>query len=47
MVEDVSGGPDQDGFDVVDLLVPAANGPGLAKEAASGNVVLTVTSRKP
>jgi len=38
---------DQDGFDVVDLLVPAANGPGLAKEAASGNVVLTVTSRKP
>ena len=47
VVEDVTGGPDQDGFDVVDLLVPSANGPGLAKEAASGNVVLTVTSRKP
>jgi hypothetical protein len=47
VVEDVSGGPDQDGFDVVDLLVPSPNGPGLAKEAASGNVVLTVTSRKP
>jgi hypothetical protein len=47
VVEDVTGGPDQDGFDVVDLLVPAADGPGLAKEAASGSVVLTVQSRKP
>ena len=47
VVEDVSSGPDQDGFYVVDLLVTSANGPGLAKEAASGNVVLTVTSRKP
>ncbi len=47
VVEDVTGGPDQDGFDVVDLLVPVANGPGLAKEAASGDIVLTVLSRKP
>ncbi len=47
VVEDVSPGPDQDGFDVVDLLVSSANGPALAREAASGNVVLTVASRKP
>lgn len=47
VVEDVTGGPDQDGLDVVDLLVPVANGPGLAKEAASGDIVLTVLSRKP
>ena len=47
VVEDVTGGPDQDGLDVVDLLVASANGPGLAREAASGDVVLTVASRKP
>jgi len=47
VVEDVASAPDQDGFQVVDLLVAAPNGPGLAKEAASGNVVLTVLSRKP
>ena len=47
VVEDVSSAPDQDGFDVVDLLVPTASGPGLAREAASGNVVLTVLSRQP
>jgi hypothetical protein len=47
VVEDVASAPDQDGFQVVDLLVPAASGPGLAREAASGNVVLTVLSRKP
>jgi hypothetical protein len=47
VVEDVTVAPDQDGLDVVDLLVPEANGPGLAKEAASGDIVLTVLSRKP
>jgi hypothetical protein len=38
--------PDQDDYDVVDLLVPATDGTALAKEAATGNIALVVTSRK-
>lgn len=47
VVEAVSRIPDQDGLDVVDLLVPAGSGPALAKEAASGDIALIVTSRSP
>jgi hypothetical protein len=47
VVEAVSRVPDQDGLDVVDLLVPASSGPDLAKEAASGDIALIVTSRSP
>jgi hypothetical protein len=47
VVEAVTRAPDQDGLDVVDLLVPSPSGPTLAKEAATGSIALTVTSRKP
>ena len=47
VVEAVTRVPDQDGLDVVDLLVPSPSGPILAKEAATGSIALTVTSRKP
>jgi hypothetical protein len=47
LVEAVSVRPDQDGNDVVDLLVAAANGTDLAREAAAGNIALVVTSRSP
>lgn len=46
-VEAVSRGPGQDGLQVVDLLVPAASGPALAREAAAGGIALVVTSRVP
>jgi len=36
---------DQDGDDVVDLLVPASEGPSLAEQAATGQIALVVTSR--
>ena len=36
---------DQDGFDVVDLLVASGDGPPLAEQAATGQVALVVTSR--
>jgi hypothetical protein len=45
IVEAVSGAPNQDGLDVVDVLVPAALGPALAKEASTGNIALIITSR--
>jgi hypothetical protein len=47
VVEAVSARPDQDGMDVVDLLVAAADGPDLAREAAAGGVALVVTRRSP
>jgi SAF domain len=47
VVEAVSRGADQDGLDVVDLLVPANLGSGLAKEAATGDIALVVTHRSP
>ena len=47
VVEAVSARPDQDGMAVVDLIVAAANGTGLAREAAAGGIALVVTSRSP
>jgi hypothetical protein len=47
VVEAVSQGPDQDGLEVVDLLVQSASGPALARETATGDFVLVVTSRSP
>ena len=47
VVEAVSARPDQDGMDVVDLIVAAASGTGLAREAAAGGIALVVTSRSP
>jgi hypothetical protein len=45
-VEAVQSVPDQDGDEVVDLLVPDPDGIPLAKEAATGNIAFVVTSRK-
>jgi hypothetical protein len=47
VVEAVSRAPDQSGLEVVDLLVPTGSGPALAKEAATGEIALIVTSRTP
>jgi SAF domain len=47
VVEAVSAAPDQDGMDVIDLLVSASNGTSLAREAAGGGIALVVTSRAP
>jgi hypothetical protein len=47
VVEAVSVRPDSDGLDVVDLLVAAARGTDLAREAAAGGIALVVTSRGP
>jgi hypothetical protein len=41
----VTRAPDQNGLEVVDLLVPVNTGPALAKEAATGGIALIVTSR--
>ncbi len=45
VVEAVNSVPDQDGYDVVDLLVTSSNGPAVAEQAATGQVALVVTSR--
>jgi len=47
VVEAVTGAPDQDGYDVVDLLVSSASGTSLAEQAATGAIALYVTSRSP
>jgi hypothetical protein len=47
VVEAVSAQPDSDGLEVVDLLVSAANGTNLAREAAAGGIALVITSRTP
>jgi hypothetical protein len=47
VVEAVSVRPGSDGLDVVDLLVAAARGTDLAREAAAGGIALVVTSRSP
>ena len=47
VVQAVTPGPDSDGYDVVDLLVAAANGTALAKQAATGDIGLFVTKRAP
>jgi hypothetical protein len=36
---------DQDGFDVVDLLVAASDGPSVAAQAATGQIALVITHR--
>jgi hypothetical protein len=45
VVEAVRATPDQNGFDVVDLLVRTASGIGLAQQAASGQITLIITKR--
>ena len=47
VVEAVTGAPDQDGFDVVDLLVPAGSATSLAQQAATGDIAVFITSRSP
>jgi hypothetical protein len=45
VVDAVNTVPDQDGFDVVDLLVASGNGPPVAEQVATGQFALIVTSR--
>ncbi len=45
VVDAVDAVPDQDGFDVVDLLVASGTGPEVAEQAATGQIALVVTSR--
>jgi hypothetical protein len=45
VVEQVSGTPNQDGLDVVDLLVSYGNGIAVAQQAATGQIALIVTHR--
>jgi hypothetical protein len=45
VVEAVDLVTDQDGYDVVDLLVPAANGEAVAGQASTGQFALIVTKR--
>jgi hypothetical protein len=47
LVEAVTGQPDSDGLQVVDLLVTSGNGTTLAREAAAGGIALVITSRSP
>ncbi|HLQ57309.1 MAG TPA: SAF domain-containing protein [Streptosporangiaceae bacterium] len=47
LVQQVSNVPDQDGLDVVDLLVPASAGTAVAQQAATGQIALIVTKRSP
>jgi hypothetical protein len=45
VVQAVTTTPDQDGSDVIDLLVAGRSGPALARQAASGQLALIVTHR--
>jgi hypothetical protein len=45
VVQAVTRAPDQDGSDVIDLLVGSRFGPPLARQAASGQLALVVTHR--
>ena len=47
VVEKVSTVPDEDGFDVVDLLVPDSGAIGLAEQASTGQIALIITHRSP
>jgi len=47
VVQDVSAGPDQDGLDVVDLLVATPFGVPVAQQSATGQIALVVTHRSP
>ncbi len=44
-VQKVRNVPDQDGLDVVDLLVPASSGTAVAQQAATGQIALIVIKR--
>ena len=46
-VEAVNAVPDQDGFDVVDLLVAPSEGPAVAQQASTGQIALVITARGP
>lgn len=45
VVEAVSGPPDSDGLDVIDLLVSATAGPAVAEQVSTGQFALIVTKR--
>jgi hypothetical protein len=45
VVERVSTTPDEDGFDVVDLLVPASSATQVGEQASTGLFALLVTKR--
>jgi hypothetical protein len=45
VVEAVNDVPDQDGFDVVDLIVTSSEGPPVAEQAATGQIALVITGR--
>jgi hypothetical protein len=45
VVQAVNTVPDQDGFDVVDLIVPTGTGADLVDQAATGQIALIVTKR--
>ena len=45
IVEDVSNVPDQDGLDVIDLLVSGVNGVAVSEQASTGQFALVVTRR--
>ena len=47
VVEAVSTTANTDGFAVVDVLVPAKNGPDLAAQASTGQFAVIVTKRSP
>ena len=47
VVEAVNTSASTDGFGVVDILVPAKSGPGLAEQASTGQFALIVTRRSP
>jgi hypothetical protein len=47
VVAQVSASPDQDGLDVVDLLVPAGYGVSVAQQSATGEIALVITKRVP
>jgi hypothetical protein len=46
-VEKVNSVPDQDGFDVVDLLVHDQDAVALAEQASTAQIALIVTARSP
>ncbi|HUJ07862.1 MAG TPA: SAF domain-containing protein [Streptosporangiaceae bacterium] len=47
VVEAVSPGVDTDGFKVVDVLVPTANGAAVVQQASTGQLALIMTRRAP
>jgi hypothetical protein len=45
VIEAVDNVPDENGFDVVDLLVPSASGPAVAAQVSTGQFALVITKR--